>query len=62
LSARFAGTILVLARANPMVLANSPIRDFRSAKTCSTAKRILDRVALPLAICSGIASPRGFPR
>ena len=45
--------ILMRARAKPMVRTTSPMRCFCPAKTCSTAARTFDRLALALAIRSG---------
>jgi len=45
--------ILILARAMPMVRTTRPMRCFCPAKTCSTAARTFDRLALALAILSG---------
>lgn len=45
--------ILILAREMPMVRTTRPILCFCPAKTCSTAARTFDRLALALATRSG---------
>jgi|GEM_PF-1638963 len=45
--------ILMRARAMPMVRMNRPMRCFWPAKTCSTAERTAERLALAMAMCSG---------
>ena len=44
---------MVVARAIPIVLMNSPIRSFCSANTCSTRARIFDFALLARRIVSG---------
>src|SRR5262245_13413543 len=55
-------SILVVARAIPIVLMNNLIRSFCSANTCSTRARIFDFALLARCIVSGIARPFGFLR
>lgn len=50
--------ILMRARAIPMVRTLSPMRCFLPAITCSTAERTADRLALALAMRSGIGRAR----
>ena len=54
--------IFVVARAMPMVLTNSSMRSFCSAKTCSTRARIFDLAALARRIAPGMGLPLGFLR
>ena len=60
LKAMLAMPIFAVARSMPMVRTNSPMRDFISAKGCSTAERTFDRAALARSCWTGSAVPGGF--
>jgi hypothetical protein len=59
---RFEALSLVVAQARPTVRTIRPSRHFWAANTCSIATRTRARVALPRAMCDGMARPRGFGR
>jgi hypothetical protein len=62
LSARLARPIFTFARARPIVRMKTPIGPFRCAKTCSTATRTFDVLALATLMRCGIKRPVGFLR